>query len=380
MDNTFERVKGIIGRLRNVLKCQKCFTLKEDLNMSFYHQCDHFYCSKCVIEQDLCPVCKNVSDKPRTIASDKNMLILYKSIINYELPSKIDFDVMYEGYKQSKVQYQKVKKSERIEKGCVENEKPVNDNSEMACQKLDAKSSKIKSIESKKRNSHKNSRPIGSLTATLTREGKVNPYSLTGTTEKIRTSTEQLMPLNVNVPDTSKTVITNKSVVTPETSKILNMNTPGSSKTLHITTPKSSKTVRNVTPTSANASNTNTASNSKSLTKLNINKRNPKGETQLHLACKKKDFKWMKDLIAAGANPNAKDNAGWSPLHDSVFSGNVAVIEFLLENGANVNLPGLENTTALHEAIAKGNKRIVEVLLKYGADVNMMNIHRETPM
>ncbi|TGZ51932.1 BRCA1-associated RING domain protein 1, partial [Temnothorax longispinosus] len=48
--------------------------------------------------------------------------------------------------------------------------------------------------------------------------------------------------------------------------------------------------------------------------KKNINKTNPKGETQLHTACLKGNAEQVKHLLLAGANPNTKDNAGWTPL------------------------------------------------------------------
>jgi len=43
-------------------------------------------------------------------------------------------------------------------------------------------------------------------------------------------------------------------------------------------------------------------------------KRNIKGETPLHVACIKGNLVTLKSLLAAGANPNTKDNAGWTPL------------------------------------------------------------------
>ncbi|MPC33656.1 BRCA1-associated RING domain protein 1 [Portunus trituberculatus] len=45
-----------------------------------------------------------------------------------------------------------------------------------------------------------------------------------------------------------------------------------------------------------------------------INRRNTKGETLLHVACIKGDKEKVKQLLSEGANPNTKDNAGWTPL------------------------------------------------------------------
>ncbi|CAL4123054.1 unnamed protein product, partial [Meganyctiphanes norvegica] len=49
-------------------------------------------------------------------------------------------------------------------------------------------------------------------------------------------------------------------------------------------------------------------------TTQNINKRNAKGETLLHVACVKVDVEKVRSLLKAGARPNTKDNAGWTPL------------------------------------------------------------------
>ncbi|KAL0277456.1 UNVERIFIED_CONTAM: hypothetical protein PYX00_004724 [Menopon gallinae] len=112
----------------------------------------------------------------------------------------------------------------------------------------------------------------------------------------------------------------------------------------------------------------------------NVSKRNYKGETPLHLACRKGNLDLLQELIDAQACPNVQDNAGWTPLHDSVAYKRIEVVRFLLENGARVNTPGHENTTALHLAVTDGQTEIVQLLLKYGADKNARNIYGETPM
>lgn len=46
----------------------------------------------------------------------------------------------------------------------------------------------------------------------------------------------------------------------------------------------------------------------------NIAKRNYKGETSLHLACRKGNLDLVHELLQAGASSNVQDNAGWTPL------------------------------------------------------------------
>ena len=45
-----------------------------------------------------------------------------------------------------------------------------------------------------------------------------------------------------------------------------------------------------------------------------IDKRNPKGETQLHVACGRGNVQKVKELLLQGANPNTQDNASSTPL------------------------------------------------------------------
>lgn len=48
-------------------------------------------------------------------------------------------------------------------------------------------------------------------------------------------------------------------------------------------------------------------------------KKNPKGETPLHLACKKCKVSEVKKLLGQKVDINAKDYAGWSPLVSKIF-------------------------------------------------------------
>ncbi|KAI9555390.1 hypothetical protein GHT06_017905 [Daphnia sinensis] len=110
-----------------------------------------------------------------------------------------------------------------------------------------------------------------------------------------------------------------------------------------------------------------------------IDKRNAKGETQLHVACLKQDVQRIKELLGLGANPNTQDNAGWTPLHEVVSCGNEEIVALLVENGANPNIPGGQNETSLHDAVACNRANIVRLLVSHGADVNARNSRGLTP-
>ncbi|XP_049812157.1 BRCA1-associated RING domain protein 1-like isoform X1 [Schistocerca nitens] len=140
-------------------------------------------------------------------------------------------------------------------------------------------------------------------------------------------------------------------------------------------------------------------------------KRNAKGETPLQVACIKSfgqtsrpgvpttemlrqhieaelprqkyyapgDAARVKSLLDEGANPNTKDFAGWTPLHEAVQSGNFTIAELLVKSGAAVNATGAGNTTALHEAVESNNIDIVKLLVSQGACVNARNAYGLSP-
>ncbi|MDE2796026.1 MAG: ankyrin repeat domain-containing protein [Gemmatimonadota bacterium] len=72
-------------------------------------------------------------------------------------------------------------------------------------------------------------------------------------------------------------------------------------------------------------------------------------------------------LLQAGADPDAPDNDGWTPLHQAGLNSMPVVVAHLLDAGADVNARDNEGYTPLHRA-AGGNGRAAHVLLDRGAD------------
>ena len=78
----------------------------------------------------------------------------------------------------------------------------------------------------------------------------------------------------------------------------------------------------------------------------------------------------MRALLAAGADANARDPLGATPLHDAAWNGNREIAALLIAHGAEVNARHLEaGSTPLHYAVIKDNLGVAEVLLEHGADV-----------
>jgi ankyrin repeat protein len=61
-------------------------------------------------------------------------------------------------------------------------------------------------------------------------------------------------------------------------------------------------------------------------------------DQKLHIATYKGDVKRVKELLKKGANPNAKDKDGRTPLHAAAYEGHVDVVRLLLEHGADPNI------------------------------------------
>ncbi|XP_024867584.1 BRCA1-associated RING domain protein 1-like [Temnothorax curvispinosus] len=114
--------------------------------------------------------------------------------------------------------------------------------------------------------------------------------------------------------------------------------------------------------------------------KKNINKTNPKGETQLHTACLKGNAEQVKHLLLAGANPNTKDHAGWTPLQEMVSFGYTEICELLLNCGASPDISGYKNRRPLHEAIKCNRIEEAKLLLRHNADRNQYDQHGKKPI
>lgn len=107
------------------------------------------------------------------------------------------------------------------------------------------------------------------------------------------------------------------------------------------------------------------------------NARNHSGHTPLHLAKGADD---VAALLAAGADPNARNDNGFTPLHWADSPDGVAA---LLAAGADLNArDDLLGFTPLHWAVSNRSVDVVEALLAAGADPNARtwNHSGETPL
>jgi len=112
-----------------------------------------------------------------------------------------------------------------------------------------------------------------------------------------------------------------------------------------------------------------------------VNAREKDGGTPLHLVAALSGDKEIAELLLAkGADVNAKDNNGFTPLLRGAYGGHKDVVELLLAKGADINAKDKWGNTPLHSAISGEKKDIVELLLAKGADINAKNSYGETSL
>lgn len=100
----------------------------------------------------------------------------------------------------------------------------------------------------------------------------------------------------------------------------------------------------------------------------------------LTVAARYGDFQKVKELLNAGADPNAEAIDGWTVLMVAVEYGWVDIVELLLDKGANPNVKDRHGWTALMVAALKGYTGIVKLLLDAGADPDVKNEDGKTAL
>jgi len=90
---------------------------------------------------------------------------------------------------------------------------------------------------------------------------------------------------------------------------------------------------------------------------------------ELIAAARKSNVEAVRDLLAKGADPNAKTPYGATPLFFACDRGSLEIVKILVERGADVNVKDtFYNSTAVGWAVSKNHVAIVKLLLEKGAN------------
>ncbi|MGC8542550.1 MAG: ankyrin repeat domain-containing protein, partial [Vulcanisaeta sp.] len=112
----------------------------------------------------------------------------------------------------------------------------------------------------------------------------------------------------------------------------------------------------------------------------NVNARDSYGKTPLHYAVEGGHLGVVKELLKHGADVNAKDNEGRTPLHYAIMNDDIKITKVLVRRGADVNASDKSGVTSLHIAAERRYKKLVNYLIKHGADVNAKDNMGMTPL
>ena len=103
-------------------------------------------------------------------------------------------------------------------------------------------------------------------------------------------------------------------------------------------------------------------------------------ESPLLVAFIKDDIRTASSLLQRGADVNALDQSGLSPLHRASQGGRAEIVKLLLDHGADVNIQSTSGGTPLARASRAGEVAISRLLLQRGANVDSQNKTGHSPL
>ncbi len=86
------------------------------------------------------------------------------------------------------------------------------------------------------------------------------------------------------------------------------------------------------------------------------------------------------ELINEGADVNATQGDGTTPLHWAVYKVDAPLVERLLASGADASAQNQYGSSPLAEAVKVGHIELVEMLLEAGADPESANLDGQTAL
>ncbi len=108
--------------------------------------------------------------------------------------------------------------------------------------------------------------------------------------------------------------------------------------------------------------------------------RNLAGNAPVHEAALRDSLVFLSLLVERGADPDAPDASGASPLVAALRSSKIEAARYLVQRGrADVSLRDAAGDTALHVTVHARNAQACKLLLDAGSDIHARNAKEETP-
>jgi len=111
-----------------------------------------------------------------------------------------------------------------------------------------------------------------------------------------------------------------------------------------------------------------------------VNAKDSTGYTPLMYAIWSEKTETAKLLINNGADVNAKDSTGYTPLMYAIWSEKTEMAKLLISNGADVNAKDSTGYTPLLLASCSGNLDIANLLIDMGANINVRGNDKSSPL